>query len=130
MAPRSLPPKKKRKVESDIGLAARIKSIELNLIDAVNRNESLNALADLLDILKTGNDPQVSSKAAYALYRVFVVVITNGKLGLGGDEAAQLVKTWLLNQLNTYVEFLCGLLKDEEKTLRVSGVPRNAITNV
>lgn len=119
MPPRSLPPTKKRKVEHDSGLTEQIKSIETGLIEAINRSESLNSLADLLEIVQSTKDAQQTSKAVYAAYRVFVVVITNGKLGLGGDEAAKLVKTWLLGQLNTYVDFLAGLLKDEEKTLRV-----------
>ncbi|KXN84634.1 hypothetical protein AN958_12234 [Leucoagaricus sp. SymC.cos] len=122
MAPRSLPPAKKRKVEHDSGLAEQIRTIETSLIDAVNKNESLNALADLLAIAESSKDAQSTSKAIYSLYRVFVVLITNGKIGLGGDEAAKLVKTWLLGQLNTYVEFLSSLLKDEEKTIRISAL--------
>ncbi|KAJ3570848.1 hypothetical protein NP233_g4128 [Leucocoprinus birnbaumii] len=122
MAPRSLPPSKKQKTEHGSGSHEQIKSLEAGLIEAVNNNESLNAIADLLSILKKARDAPSTSKAAYALYRVFVVMITNGKLGLGGDDAAKLVKAWLLEQLNTYVDFLCGLLKDEEKTLRISAL--------
>jgi U3 small nucleolar RNA-associated protein 19 len=120
MAPRSLPPAKKRKVEHDPAVEERIRSIETALLESLSKNQSLNSLADLLDIVQSTRDAQLTSKAVYAAYRVFVVVIVNGKLGLGGDEAARLVKSWLLTQLNTYVEFLTGLLKDEEKTLRVN----------
>ncbi|KAF5357188.1 hypothetical protein D9756_006382 [Leucocoprinus leucothites] len=122
MAPRSLPQTKKRKIEHDSGSTKRIKSLETGLIEAVHKSESLNALADLLEILQTAKDAQTVSKSIYALYRTFVVVITNGKLGLGGDDVAKLVKAWLLGQLNTYVDFLCGVLKDDEKTLRISAL--------
>jgi U3 small nucleolar RNA-associated protein 19 len=120
MAPRSLPPTKKRKIEHDSELAERIKLVESNLLDAVSKNESLNPLADLLEICLVTKEAKYTSKSIYAAYRVFVVLINSGKLGIGGDEAAKLVKTWILGQLNTFVGFLAGLLKDEEKTLRVS----------
>lgn len=121
MAPHSLPPTKKRKIDhTDTKFTQNLKSIESGLIESLNTNSSLNSLADLLAILHSTKDAQQTSKSIYALYRVFVIIITKGKLGLGGDDAAKLVKTWLLAQLNTYVDFLTGLLKDEEKTLRVS----------
>jgi len=120
MAPRSLPPAKKRKTNCNSGPAEQIKFLENALIEAAHGNESLNALPDLLDILVAMTDVELVSKAIYALYRIFVVLINGGKFGLGGDEASKLVKTWLLEQLNVYVDFLCGLLKDEEGTLRVS----------
>ncbi len=120
MPPRSLPPTKKRKIEHNPELTEQIKAVEFDLIQAVNNNGSLNALVDLLNLVQSTKDPLQITKAIYATYRVFVVIITEGKLGLGGDEAAKLVKTWLLGQLDTYVDFLATLLKDEEKTLRVS----------
>lgn len=120
MAPRSLPPAKKRKVEHDTAAEERIKSVEATLLDSLSKNQSLNILADLLGIVQSTRDAQLTSKAVYAAYRVFTVIIVNGKLDLGGDESARLVKSWLLTQLNTYVDFLTGLLKDEEKMLRVS----------
>ncbi|KAF9448135.1 CBF-domain-containing protein [Macrolepiota fuliginosa MF-IS2] len=122
MPPRSLPPTKKRRIDHDTGFTERMSLIESALIDAVGKNESLNSLADLLDIVHSEKDAQKTSKAIYASYRVFVVIITSRKLGLGVDEAAKLVKTWLLEQLNTYVVFLTGLLKDVEKTLRISAL--------
>ncbi|TFK40532.1 CBF/Mak21 family-domain-containing protein [Crucibulum laeve] len=124
MAPvRSLPPpSKKRKIQKDVGRVQTIKQLEDQLTRAVASNTSLNQLADLLDLGLTLEDPQDTSKAIYALYRVFVTIITNDKLGLSGDEAAKTVKAWLLERLNIYVEFLVGLLKDEEKFLRTSAL--------
>ena len=120
MAPRSLPPAKKRKVEHDPATEGRIKAIETALLDNLSKNKSLNALADLLDIVQATRVAQLTSKAVYTAYRVFIVIIVNGKLDLGGDESTRLVKSWIWTQLKTYVDFLTGLLKDEEKTLRVS----------
>lgn len=122
MAPRSLPPAKKRKTNCNSESAEQIEALENAVIEAAHGNESLNALPDLLGILVAMTDAQLVSKAIYALYRIFVVLINGGKLDLGGDEASKLVKTWLLEQLNVYVDFLCGLLKDEERTLRTSAL--------
>jgi U3 small nucleolar RNA-associated protein 19 len=118
---RSLPPpSKKRKLNQESGLTHSVVQLEAELTSAVSKNASLNPLADLLDLTLKSKGPKDTSKAIYALYRVFVLIITNDKLGLGGDDAARIVKTWLWERLNTYVDYLGGLLKDEEKTLRVS----------
>ncbi|KAF7771073.1 hypothetical protein Agabi119p4_7047 [Agaricus bisporus var. burnettii] len=99
---------KKRTVEHDPAVEERIKSLETALLESLSKNPSFNSLADLLDIVQSTRDAQQISKAIYAAYR--------------GDEAARLVKSWLLTQLNTYVEFLTGLLKDEEKIFRTSAL--------
>jgi U3 small nucleolar RNA-associated protein 19 len=93
------------------------------LTSAVSNNASLNSLADLIDLTPRSKYSQDTSKAIYALYRVFVVIITDEKLGFGGDDVAKVVKAWLWERLNAYVEYLGGLLKDEEKSLRVSSTP-------
>ena len=49
----------------------------------------------------------------------FVVIISNNKLEFGGDEAAKVVKAWIWERLQSYVDFLGSLLQDEEKFLRV-----------
>jgi len=79
----------------------------------------LNPPADPLALAQKVEDPHDTSKAIYALYRVFVVIITNGKLGIGGDETAKIVKAWIWDRLQIYVDFLGGLLQDDEKFLRV-----------
>lgn len=115
---RSLPPpNKKRRVQKESG---SIQRLEEELTHAATSNGSLNPLADLLDAALTTSNPQDTSKAIYALYRVFVVIISNDKLALDGDDAAKVVKAWIWERLNTYVEFLGGLLRDDEKILRVS----------
>ncbi len=118
--PRSLPPpSKKRKLSNDSKALQSIQDTEQQLTRAVANNGSLNPLADLLDLTCSRKDSQEVSKGIYALYRVFVLVINNGKLSVAGDESTKTVKAWLWNRLNEYVDFLAGLLKDEEKSLRV-----------
>ena len=117
---RSLPPPSKKRKIVRVDNAQSIKKLEEELTAAVAENLSLNPLADLLALAYSVEDPHDTSKAIYALYRVFVVIITNNKLGLGGDEAAKVVKAWIWERLQAYVDFLGGLLQDEEKFLRVS----------
>ncbi|KAK0199243.1 CBF/Mak21 family-domain-containing protein [Desarmillaria ectypa] len=121
--PRSLPPpSKKRKLSNDSKVLQSIQDTEQQLTRAVSNNGSLNPLADLLDLACSRKDSQEVSKGIYALYRVFVLVISNGKLSAASDESAKIVKAWLWDRLNEYVDFLVGLLKDEEKSLRVSAL--------
>lgn len=96
-----------------------IKRFEDEISRAVTQNSSLNPLADFLVLLFDLEDPHETSKAIYALYRVFATIISSGKLTLCGDESAKAVKGWLWEQLSAYVDYLGGLLQDEEKSLRV-----------
>ncbi|KAJ3534709.1 hypothetical protein NM688_g7095 [Phlebia brevispora] len=128
MAPRSSLPtsSKKRKSNSDNAsdsTSATIKSLEEQLIAAVSSKSSLNALADLLDITSNEADAQTVFKAIYALYRVFVVIITNGLLlNVSGTDETRTVREWLQEKLRSYVELLTGLLKDEESMLKTSSL--------
>jgi len=115
----SLPPPSKKRKFNQVENAQTIKQLEDKLTNAVTNNTSLNPLADLLTFTQIIEDPHDTSKAIYALYRVFVVIIANGKLGLGGDEPAKVVKAWIWERLQTFVDFLGGLLQDDEKFLRV-----------
>ena len=118
--PSSLPPPtKRRKTQKDASRSQSIKRLEDDLHDSATKNDSLNSLADLLELAYTVDDPHDTSKAIYALYRVFVVIISNNKLDLGGDEAAKVVKAWIWERFQSYVDFLGSLLQDEEKFLRV-----------
>ncbi|KAH6902660.1 ribosome biogenesis protein Noc4 [Coprinopsis sp. MPI-PUGE-AT-0042] len=117
---RSLPPAKKRKIATEDNGS---KQLEDEIAKAVEAGTSLNPLADLVALLLSTPDPQDVSKAIYALYRSFVLVITSGKLTPpSSDAAAKTVKTWIWEHLNTYTDFLVGLMKDEEKHLRVSAL--------
>jgi U3 small nucleolar RNA-associated protein 19 len=114
------PPTKKRKTQNHPDFNGLVRVLEKQLTEAATANSPLNALADLLDLLYSAQDPQDTSKAIYALYRVLVTVIMSGKLGLnGGDENTKVVQAWIRDKLDGYVDFLAGLLKDEERFLRV-----------
>ncbi|KAF9500605.1 CBF-domain-containing protein [Pleurotus eryngii] len=115
---RSLPTAKKRKLSH----GDEIKALETRLASCIANNDSLNPLADLLDLTLTFSEPQDTSKAIYALYRIYVLIITGGKLEAGGDDDAKVVKAWIWEQLDGYVSFLAGLLKDNEKLLRTSSL--------
>ena len=127
MAPRSsLPSAKKRNAAHDASpaddQASHIRSLEDQLIAAVASKSSLNPLADLLDIARSTSDAQLLSKAIYALYRVFVVIIANGLLlAVAGSDETKAVRAWIQEKLDAYVDFLTGLLKDEESALKVRG---------
>ncbi len=107
-------------MQSDSEHVDRIQRLEDEITSAVGNNVSLNPLADLLGLFFSLEDPHDTSKAVYALYRVFVTIITNRKLGLGGDEGAKAVKVWVWEKLTSYIDFLGSLLQDEEEFLRVS----------
>ena len=119
-AVRSLPPPaKKRKVDAPSEVFQSVQKLEQQISDAAENNGSLNPIADLLELATTTKHAEDASKSIYALYRSFVTIIRKGKFTVAGDENAKLVKAWLWEQLNAYVELLAGLLQDEEKTLRV-----------
>lgn len=113
-------PSKKRKIQRDAEHVDRIQQLENEITSAVANNASLNLLTDLLRLLFSLEDPLGSSKAIYALYRVFVIIITNGKLVFSGNNDAKVVKDWIWEKLSKYTDFLGSLLQDEEKFLRVS----------
>lgn len=130
----SLPPSKKRKVSQSDGKATRIQQLEEGLSAAVNNHTSLNAVVDLLHIAQGAKDPQLCSKSIYALYRVFVSIITSGGLASKGDESAKVVRAWIWEKLSAYTDLLVGLMSDEEKALRVSPIvaetPRSLLTQL
>ena len=114
----SLPPPTKR--QKTKGSETVTKVLELQITAALADNGSLNPLSDLLDIAQNASDARDMFKAIYSLYRVFVVIISNNKLAPGGGDAAKVVRQWLWERLDAYVNLLVGLLQDEEATLRVS----------
>jgi U3 small nucleolar RNA-associated protein 19 len=118
--PSSLPPQKKRKtVPSTSGVA--VDDLEQKLTTAISEGTSLNPLAELINFASTATDPVMTHKAIYALYRVSVLVIAANKLNGGKEESdeARTVRAWISTRLSEFVDFLCGLLKDSEKALRV-----------
>ncbi|KIK63184.1 hypothetical protein GYMLUDRAFT_41509 [Collybiopsis luxurians FD-317 M1] len=120
--PRSLPPPtKKRKVDSQSS-ANSFSDLEHQLTEAVSNNSSLNPLADLIDLVSKTPTGHAKSKGVYSLYRVFVIIISSGKMTLAEDDAAKLVKAWLWERFNHFVQLLCDLLRDEEKSFKSSAL--------
>ncbi|KAI0947562.1 hypothetical protein AcW1_009286 [Taiwanofungus camphoratus] len=113
---------RKRKSSSlDVTVSA-IQHLEHELSSAISTNSSLNQLADLLDIVLHTEDAVHACKAIYALYRVFITIIANDLLDREGDGNVKLVRAWLVDKLQAYVELLAGFLKDEAATLRTSAL--------
>ncbi|KAF8559665.1 CBF-domain-containing protein [Imleria badia] len=111
------PPTKRQKTRSNETIT---KDLERQITAAVADNASLNPLSDLLVIALNASDARDMSKAIYSLYRVFVVIVSSNKLAPGGSDAAKVVRKWVWERLDTYVNLLLGLLQDEEATLRKS----------
>jgi U3 small nucleolar RNA-associated protein 19 len=120
---RSLPPPtKKRKISDESDLIESIRVTEEELTTALANNTSINALADLVNVATHTEGAEATSKAIYALYRIFVLVINDEKLRPQVDESSKAIRSWIWERLNTYVGFLGGLLQDEEKMLRMSAL--------
>ncbi|KAH9901675.1 ribosome biogenesis protein Noc4 [Cubamyces lactineus] len=119
----SLPSSSKKRKTREDDTVRTIQDFEKQLTAAVSSGSSLNPLADLLDIALEAESAAQVSKAIYALYRVFVVIITRGLLsGPDASEEAKAVRTWLLDRLHAFVDLLSGLLKDEEPSLKISAL--------
>lgn len=112
---------KKRKFSRLTNQLQSVQNLEGQLTAAVNAKSSLNALVDLLDIAGAAEDAVLCSKAIFASYRVFVLIINSGMLSVshGGDSETKTVRMWIQEKLNSYVDLLLGLLQDNESTLRV-----------
>ena len=112
----SLPPKKKRKSNNH-----DVPSLEQSISTALDEGTSLNAYADLNNLISAEQDPKLTHAVIYALYRSTVLIISKGQLVGGKEESeeAKIVRLWIIARMGEYVENLVGLLKDEEKSLRV-----------
>ncbi|XAO25320.1 hypothetical protein I312_104142 [Cryptococcus bacillisporus CA1280] len=105
--------------------SAQIQKLEVSLsTDDFNPNPLLPLMS-----FARHNDPQVVHKAVWALHRVFIKYIADGKVaGLSGDlvtpakkpeiEGDVDVKGWVRERLLEYVEVLGGLIRDAEPALR------------
>lgn len=130
-----MPPPKLKKSKSSSSsnpgpspLLSQIASLESTLLSPSSL--SLNPLADLLHLTTTSPDPSVVHKGVYALGRVFARLIESGRIvekregggavaNEGGEKEAK-VREWARARLAEFVAFAGGLMKDQEKDLRVS----------
>jgi U3 small nucleolar RNA-associated protein 19 len=109
----------------------RIQLLEKHLTkktDSFNPNPLLELVA-----LSRHEKPEVVHSAIWALHRVFIKLVGDGRLGRailkdsdGEDEGVELdgeggaVRDWMMKRLGEYVDVLGGLLRDSEEALRVS----------
>jgi U3 small nucleolar RNA-associated protein 19 len=114
---------------------ARIQLLEKQL---TKKSESFNPnpLLELVAMARH-NDPQVVHSAIWALHRVFIKLIGDGRLGRAvlrkadaeDSEQADVegegwqVREWVMQRLGEYLDVLGGLLRDSEEGLRVSTSP-------
>ncbi|KAI0362811.1 ribosome biogenesis protein Noc4 [Trametes cingulata] len=114
---------KKRKAREADDAVRTIQDLEKQLTAAIASGSSLNPLADLLEIALNSETAAQLSKAIYALYRVFVIILSRGLLsGPDASDEAKAVRTWLVDRLHSFVDLLSGLLKDDEPTLKTSAL--------
>ncbi|KAG8985207.1 hypothetical protein FRB93_006050 [Tulasnella sp. JGI-2019a] len=114
----SLPTSRKRQKTSSSN--EYVKSLEQSLLVAVQAGSSLNPLSDLIALISSSSDPQITHSVIYAVYRIVVALSQAGKLGQerNGTEEAKIVRQWLDARVASFSKLLAGLLKDDEKALR------------
>ncbi|EJT99571.1 CBF-domain-containing protein [Dacryopinax primogenitus] len=108
----------------------RLLILETTLNQALESSASLNPLVDLLALAES-DDAGVVHKAIYALYRVFVVSIDKGMLSLeageaggkgGEEENVALVRAWLRERWEEYINLLGKLMHHEETGIRTAAL--------
>lgn len=105
----------------------RVAQLETTVSEALETNGSLNSLADLLQIAVSSDDVEIVVKSIFALYRSFTLVLRKGVLssvreedGTGNDVTGRrAVRTWMVARLDAFTDLLCGLLQDDNSTIRV-----------
>lgn len=92
-----------------------------------------NPLLELIHFARH-DDPRIVHSAIWALHRVFIKIIGDGRVGRAtlasdfqeieggevdvGGEGWQ-VRAWIMKRLGEYVDVLAGLMRDSEEALRV-----------
>ncbi|KZV88564.1 CBF-domain-containing protein [Exidia glandulosa HHB12029] len=109
-------PSSSSKKAKSTGQLASVTELEATLLDP--DAPSLNPLADLLVHARSSRaTPAEIHAAIFALYRVFVSLVTRGLFAPGSTITSE-VKTWLYARLDEYTAFLSSLLGHEEEALK------------
>lgn len=119
------------KQPSTTALIKQVATLESSLLADLSNP---NYLLPLLNLARHAS-PEVVHKAIWALHRVFIPLISSGRVGglvstsirsRKGDEqdatevgSGKEVKIWVRERLVEYLEILGGLLRDSEAALRV-----------
>ena len=115
-------PTKRRKGDDESQDALKkIVKLEEDLTTAIQDGSSLNALAALLTAAKRSIDhPQRLHKALYALYRVFSLLIAEQRFhSARPSEQEMVVRKWLLQRLDQFLDFLPTLFESSEPLISV-----------
>ena len=109
---------------------ARIQLLEKHLTKKVD-SFNPNPLLELVSLARHA-EPEVVHSAVWALHRVFIKLVGDGRLGraifkenseddedVDLDEGGGAVRDWIMKRLGEYVDILGGLLRDSEEGLRV-----------
>ncbi|KAG8947482.1 hypothetical protein FRC04_010663 [Tulasnella sp. 424] len=98
--------------------------LESAVSNAIRDGTSLNPFADLVDLATASSDPKAIHSAIYATYRATVTIAQSGKLDgrRGVSEETELIRKWLEARVNDFTDLLAGLMKDEEKALRIAAL--------
>lgn len=101
--------------------SSTIHTLEKSLTAAIESESSLNALADLLRLCPTLSSPPLASQAIFALYRVFSLTTRTPVFSIrsGQSKHRKVVRAWLWEKLQAFVDLLCTYLNDDVKLLRV-----------
>lgn len=110
----------------------RIQALEKHL-SRTAESFNPNPLLELIHFARH-DDPKVVHSAIWALHRVFIKIIGDGRVGRAtlvsstqvtedgevdvGGEGWQ-VREWIMKRLGEYVDVLAGLMRDSEEALRV-----------
>lgn len=121
-----LRPSKRRKVDDDAtDSVKKIVKLEEDLKRAIEDGSSLNALADLLaEAKKSVDQPHAERlhKAIYALYRVFSLLISDERFHSSSRRTSEedlIVRKWLMQRLDQYLNFLSTLFVHPEPLISV-----------
>lgn len=118
------PPSKRRKIdahETEDGFN-QIEKLEQDLKTAIETSSSLNSLADLLkEAKKHKKQPQILHKAIYALYRIFSLLVSGNYYHSQSkpSEKELVVRRWLVERLDQYLDFISSLSEHNEPTISV-----------
>lgn len=113
--------------------AARVQLLEKHLSRSAD-SFNPNPLLELIHLARH-DDPRIVHSAIWALHRVFIKIIGDGRVGRAtitsqssgtetNDEVDMAgegwqVREWIMKRLGEYVDVLAGLMRDSEEALRV-----------
>lgn len=101
---------------------AQVATLSRALSTAATTGGNLNPLADLVELVRSSAEPEVVHSGVYALGRVFSALIVAGKTDVAqrSDDHETVVRKWVTQRLDEYVDYCGSLFNDIEKDLRVS----------